>query len=72
MRWDGRFAGHLLRVRESFEEQKDCFTFEFEFHDRFGRSFGGSRPGLYIPGKGAGGGSLPYHLPLPSALVSAT
>jgi hypothetical protein len=21
MRWDGRFAGHLLRVRESFEER---------------------------------------------------
>jgi hypothetical protein len=33
---------------------------------------GGSRPGLYIPGRGAGGGSLPYHLRLPSTLVSAT
>jgi hypothetical protein len=29
-----------LRVRESFEEQKDCFTFEFEFRDGFGRRFG--------------------------------
>jgi hypothetical protein len=38
MRWDGRFAGRLLRVPESFEEQKDCLTFEFEFRD--GRSFG--------------------------------
>jgi hypothetical protein len=50
MRRDGRFTGRLLRVRESFEEQKDRFTFEF----------------------GAGGGSLPCHLRLPSALVSAT
>jgi hypothetical protein len=40
MRRDGRFVGHLLRVRESFEEQKNCFTFEFEFCDGFGRSFG--------------------------------
>jgi hypothetical protein len=32
--------GCLLRVRESFEEQKIRFTFEFEFRDRFGRSFG--------------------------------
>jgi hypothetical protein len=37
-----------------------------------GEAFGGSRPGLYIPGRGAGGGSLPCHLRLPSALVSAT
>jgi hypothetical protein len=28
-RWDGRFAGRLLRVRESFEEKKNRFTFEF-------------------------------------------
>jgi hypothetical protein len=40
MRRDGRFAGHLLRVRESFEEQKTRFAFEFEFHEGFGRSFG--------------------------------
>jgi hypothetical protein len=33
---------------------------------------GGFRPGLYIPGRGAGDGSLPCHLRLPSALVSAT
>jgi hypothetical protein len=32
----------------------------------------GSRPGLYIPERGAGGGSLLCHLRLPSALVSAT
>jgi hypothetical protein len=36
MRRDGRFAGHLLRVRESLEEQKNRFTFEFEFCDGFG------------------------------------
>jgi hypothetical protein len=72
MRRDGRFTGHLLRVRESFEEQKNCFTFEFEFRDGFGRSFGWISPGLYIPGRGAGGGSLPCRLRLPSALVSTT
>jgi hypothetical protein len=36
MRRDRRFAGRLLRVRESFEEQKDCFTFGFEFRGGFG------------------------------------
>jgi hypothetical protein len=40
MRQDRRFAGHLLRVRESFEEQKNRFTFEFEFRDGFVRCFG--------------------------------
>jgi hypothetical protein len=39
MRRDGRFTRRLLRVREPFEEQKDRFTFEFEFRDGFGRSF---------------------------------
>jgi hypothetical protein len=72
MRRDGRFVGRLLRVREPFEEQKDSFTFEFEFRDGFGRSFGWISPGPYILGRGAGGGSLPCHLRLPSALVSAT
>jgi hypothetical protein len=67
-----RFAGRPLRVRESFEEQKDRFTFEFEFRDGFGRSSEWISPGLYIPERGAGGGSLPCHLCLPSALVSAT
>jgi hypothetical protein len=36
MRRNGRFVGRLLRVRESFEEQKNRFTFEFEFRDGFG------------------------------------
>jgi hypothetical protein len=36
MRRDGRFVGHLLRVRELFEEQKNRFAFEFEFRDGFG------------------------------------
>jgi hypothetical protein len=40
MRRDGRFTGRLLRVREPLQEQKDCFTLEFEFCDGFGRSFG--------------------------------
>jgi hypothetical protein len=45
MRRDGRFAGRLLRVREPFEEQKDRFTFEFEFRGGFGRSLGWILPG---------------------------
>jgi hypothetical protein len=32
----------------------------------------GSGSGLYIPGRGVGGGSLLCYLRLPSALVSAT
>jgi hypothetical protein len=53
MRRDGRFAGHLLCVREPFEEQKNCFTFEFEFRDGFGRSFGWISPGpLYTRKRG--------------------
>jgi hypothetical protein len=53
MRRDGRFAGHLLRVCESFKEQKNRFTFEFEFHDGFGRSFGWILPGpLYTRKRG--------------------
>jgi hypothetical protein len=39
MRRDGRFTGHLLRVRGPFEEQKDRFPSEFEFRGGFGRSF---------------------------------
>jgi hypothetical protein len=37
-----------------------------------GELLNGSRPGLYILGRGAGGGSLLCYLRLPSALVSAT
>jgi hypothetical protein len=36
MRWDGRLAGYLLRVRESFERWKNRFAFEFEIHKGFG------------------------------------
>jgi hypothetical protein len=35
MRWDERLTGYLLRVRESFEERKNHFAFEFEFHEGF-------------------------------------
>jgi hypothetical protein len=53
MRRDGRFTGHLLRVPESFEEQKNCFTFEFEFHGGFRRSLGWIPPGpLYTRKRG--------------------
>jgi hypothetical protein len=40
MRRDERLVGYLLRVCESFEERKNCFAFEFEIHEGFGRSFG--------------------------------
>jgi hypothetical protein len=50
MRWDGRFAGRLFRVHESFEEQKNLFTFEFEFRGGF---FGWISPGpLYTQKRG--------------------
>jgi hypothetical protein len=53
MRWDGQFAGRLLRVREPFEEQRDRFTFEFEFRGRFGRILGWISPGpLYTRKRG--------------------
>jgi hypothetical protein len=51
MRRDGRFAGRLLRVREPFEAQKDCFTFEFEFHGGFGRSLWWISPGPFYTRK---------------------
>jgi hypothetical protein len=44
MRRDGRFAGHLLRVCESFEERKNRFAFEFEIYEGFERSFGWISP----------------------------
>jgi hypothetical protein len=53
MRRDGRFTGHLLRVRESFEEWKNRFAFEFEIHKGFRRSFGRILPGpLYTRKRG--------------------
>jgi hypothetical protein len=65
MRRDGRFVGHLLRVRESFEEQKNCFTFEFEFRDGFRQSFGWISPGpLYTRKRG-----LWWFFTLPLALA---
>jgi hypothetical protein len=73
MRRDGRFAGCLLCVRESFEEQKKIVSpLSLNFVTGSGEVLGGSRLGLYIPGRGAGGGSLPCHLRLPPALVSTT
>jgi hypothetical protein len=72
MRRDGRFARHLLRVRESFEEQKTVSPSSLNFATGSGEVLGGSRPGLYIPGRGADGVSLPCHLRSPYALVSVT
>jgi hypothetical protein len=53
MRRDGWLEGYLLRVRESFEERKNRFAFEFEIHEGFGRSFGWISPGpLYTRKRG--------------------
>jgi hypothetical protein len=58
--------GRLLRVRESFEEQKNRFTFEYEFRNRFGRSFGWISPGpLYTQKRGRW-----WFFTLPFALAS--
>jgi hypothetical protein len=67
MRRDGRLAGYLLRVRESFEEWENRFAIEFEIHEGFGRSFG-----WILPERGADSGSLPCHLRLSSAFILAT
>jgi hypothetical protein len=45
MRCDGRLAGYLLRMRESFEERKNYFAFEFKIHEGFGQSFEWLSPG---------------------------
>jgi hypothetical protein len=65
MRRDGRLAGYLLRVRESFKERKNRFAFEFEFHEGSGRSFGWISPGpLYTWKRGRG-----WFFALPFALA---
>jgi hypothetical protein len=45
MRRDGRLVGYPLRVRESFEERKNRFDFEFKILEGLGRSFGWILPG---------------------------
>jgi hypothetical protein len=59
-------------VRESFEEQKNHFTSEFEFRNGFGRSFGWISPGPLYTCKRGQRWFFTCHLRLPSALVSAT
>jgi hypothetical protein len=71
MRRDRWFAGRPLRVLESFEERAFHLRV-LNFAACSGEVLNRSRPGLYIPRRGAGGGSLPCHLRLPLALVSAT
>jgi hypothetical protein len=72
MRRDGRLVGYLLRVRESFEEQKNVLPSNLKFTRGSSEVLGGFRPGLYIPGRGADIGSLPCHLRLPSAFAFTT
>jgi hypothetical protein len=71
MRRDGRFAGRPLHVLESFKERAFHLRV-LNFAASSGEVLNRSRPGLYIPRRGAGSGSLPCHLRSPSALVPAT
>jgi hypothetical protein len=67
MRRDEWFAGQPLR--EPFEERAFCLRV-LNFAAGSGEVLNGSCPGLYIFGRGTGGGSLLCCLP--PALVSAT
>jgi hypothetical protein len=62
----------VARARVVRGKEKPFHLRVLNFATGSGDVLGGSRPGLYIPERGAGGVSLPYHLRLPSALVSAT
>jgi hypothetical protein len=72
MRRNGPFAGRLLRVREPFDEQKDRFTFEFEFRNGFGRSFGWTSLGPLYTRKRDRWWFFTLPFTLSPALVSAT
>jgi hypothetical protein len=65
MQQDERLVGYLLHVRESSEERKNRFAFEFEIHEGFGRSVGWISPGpLYTRKRG-----WQWFFTLPFALV---
>jgi hypothetical protein len=75
MQRDWRLAGYPLRVRESFEERKNCFDFEFKIHEGLELSFGWILSGpLYTwEGDQQWFFTLPFVLPfLPSAFAFAT
>jgi hypothetical protein len=72
MQRDGRLAGYPLCVRELFEERKTILISNLKFTRGSGEVLGGFHPSLYIPGRGAGSGSLLCHLCLPSAFAFAT
>ena len=71
MGWAIRGAS-VARARVVRGTEKTVSPSSLNFATGSGEVLGGFRPGLYIPGRGASGGSLPCHLRLPSALVSAT
>jgi hypothetical protein len=53
MRRDGRVAGRLLRVRESFEEQKKIVSpSSLNFVTGSGEVLGGFRPAFIYPARG--------------------
>jgi hypothetical protein len=72
MRRDGRFAGVCCACASRSRNRKTVSPLNLNFTTGSGKVLGAFRPGLYIPRRGVDGGSLPCHLRLPSALVSAT
>jgi hypothetical protein len=72
MQWDGRFAWHPLHVRAVRGTERSFYLRVLNFAASSGEVLNGSRPGLYMLGRGAGSGSSLCHLRLPSALVFAT
>jgi hypothetical protein len=72
MRRDGRFAWRPLRVRAVRGTERSFYLRVLNFVASLGEVLNGSRPGLYMLGRGAGSGSSLCHLRLPSALVFTT
>jgi hypothetical protein len=62
----------VARARVIRGMEKTTMPSSLKFTKGSGEVLGGSRQGLYIPGRGAGSCFLPYHLCLPSAFVFAT
>jgi hypothetical protein len=62
----------VARARVVRGMEKTALPSILKFTKGSGEVLGEPCPGLYIPGRGAGGGSLPCHLRLPSASVFTT
>jgi hypothetical protein len=62
----------VARARVVRGMEKTILPSSLKFMKGSGEVLGGFRSGLYIPGRGAGSGSLPFHLRLSSAFAFAT